>query len=135
MARTLLTDDVFPVRETELNLSITPDVDAVYYIRSITVPKGRELSKKCTTKERDPQSHRLYDAVDSQRLQNEMLDYCLVRWEGITGNPECTLENKLVLPPAVIAAIVDRAQIGQVTAEEKAASFRQSADVVPVLGR
>ncbi len=135
MARTLLNDQIFPVRESELELTIPADPDAVYHIRAITVDVVREVSKRHTRQVPNKVTHQREEVTDKAAVYDELLDYCLTAWEGMTGNPPCDQSNKRLLPPAVQAALVERAQIGQVTPEAKAASFREPADVVPVLGR
>lgn len=133
MARTLLTDDSFPVRESELALEMPLDPDAVYHLRALTTDVARQIAKAHTKRVPNPRTHQMEDVRDANALNDALFDYCLVRWEGMAGAPECVLENKKKLPMAIQAALLERAQIGQVTPEAKAASFRQPAAVVPVL--
>lgn len=128
-----MTDDEFPVREADLELTIKADKDAVYWVRPITVTVYRELFKANTRKVINKQMHRKEDETDRQALSDAMLDYAIVKWEGIIsrGQPvPCTLEHKLRLPAEVQAALVDLAQSGQQTPEARAESFREPADVL-----
>jgi len=136
MARALLDDSVFPVREEELNTGIPIDKDAVYYLRAIDSETARRLWKAHTKQIPNPRTHQREQVTDTPALQDALLDYCIVRWDGISNGQQpaaCDLEHKRQLPILVQAALIDRAQAGQVTPEEKAASFRQPAPVVPIL--
>ncbi len=135
MARTLLTDDTFPVRETELALEMPLDPDAVYYLRALTTDLTRQIAKAHTKRIPNPRTHQMEDVRDDHALNDALFDYCLVRWEGMAGSPDCVLENKKKLPMEIQAALLRRAQIGQVTPQAKAASFREPQNVVPVLER
>jgi hypothetical protein len=136
MARALLTDTAFPVHETELDLAMPADPDAVYWLRAITSEVAREHFEKFTKRVPNPRTHQREPVTDRPALQDALLDYCLVRWEGISNGSAaapCDLEHKRKLPILLQAALVERAQIGQVTPEQQAASFRESASLVPVL--
>lgn len=41
-----------------------------------------------------------------QQIEDARLDYVLVRWDGLEGDPPCTLENKRNLPGDVREAIL-----------------------------
>lgn len=137
MARQLLNDATFEVRETDLDLEIVPDADAVYVLRALTVPKARELGKRHTRQEFDRSQHKKVDVVDHEAINDAIIDHIIADWRGVgsDGLAPCTLENKLKLPVPVQRALLERAQVGQGSAEVRAASFRESADLVPVLGR
>ena len=130
MARSLLHQDaVFPVMEKDLELSMAVDSEAVYHLRVITTDIGREILKRHTRKKPNKHTHRMDDETDDEAAANEMLDYCIVRWEGITNGADpapCDFTHKMLLPSEVQAALVHIAQEGP-THEEKAASFRQPA--------
>lgn len=127
MSRQLLvTDAEFPVKERELELAMEVDEDATYYLRPLTAETARAIFKKHARKVPNPRTHQTDEVVDRVAAQVDLYDYCLVRWEGVLdkGKPApCDLAHKLQLPMALQAALLERAQIGQVTAAERAASF------------
>lgn len=132
MARQLLNDAAFPVKERDLELGIPIDEDASYWLRPLTVEKLREFTKANTRQVPNKRTHQKDDIVDQIAASNEALDYVIERWEGVKldgAAAPCTLEYKLRLPMEVQMALVQAAQIGQVTPEAKAESFRQPADV------
>jgi hypothetical protein len=128
MARVLLEDSTFEVKETDLDLDIAPDPDAVYVLRSLTVAKAREIGKKHTRQEFDRSQHRKVDVVDAEAVNDAIIDHILADWRGVgsDGKAPCTKENKLKLPVPVQKALLERAQVGD-SAEVRAASFRQPA--------
>lgn len=134
MARSLLQlDAVFTIRETDLPLALEKDPDVVYHLRPITLEKGRAISQSHTSAEFNRNTHRKEFRTDEGALFAALLDYCLVKWEGVKNGADpapCDLPHKLLLPAEVQAALVTRAQEGQVTAAEREASFRQSAGVL-----
>ena len=129
MARSLLHHDaVFPVTEQELELSIPVDKDAVYHLRVITTETGREILKRHTYKKPNKHTHKMDDITDNEAASNDMLDYCIVRWDGVKNGADpapCDLAHKLLLPVEVQVALVQIAQVGPTQAEQ-VASFRQS---------
>lgn len=129
MARRLLNaDEVFPVRESDLELAMPLDKQTVYYLRPITVEQVREIQRRNTRQVPNRRTHRKDDVVDDEAAANEVLDVCIVRWEGVTDNGQpatCDLAHKLLLPSEIQVALVQLAQIGQVSPEAQAASFRQ----------
>lgn len=134
MARTLLEEQTFEVRETDLDgLEITPDPDAVYVLRPLSAGAARRIGKLHTRQEFDRTQHRKIDIVNTETLNDAIIDYVIVDWRGVLG--ACTPENKLKLPVPVQKALLERAQVGDTSAEVRAASFREFDDVVPVLGR
>lgn len=129
-------DDVFPVMEADLELAIPIDPDAVYYLRSLTVEFVRSVVKRHTRQVPNKRTHQREDVLDGTAVQNDLLDYCVTKWDGVTNNgvmAPCDLTHKLLLPGPVQAALVERAQTGEVTPEAQAASFREPARMVPVL--
>lgn len=127
MARHLLQEEnVFPVRESELELSIEPDPDAVYYLRPLTRDATREIAKKHTRQVVNRRTHMKDDVTDSEAVGDEVLDRTIVKWEGVTngdGKPApCDLAHKMKLPVVVQMALIDRASVGEDT--DTKASFR-----------
>jgi hypothetical protein len=136
MARSLLDEQTFVVKESELPLDIPADPDAVYTVRPLTVTAARALAKQHTRQEFDRSQHRRIDVVDQTGLNDAIIDYVIVAWEGVgsDGKALCTLENKLRLPVSVQRALLDQAQVGD-SAEVRAQSFREPPKLVSVLGR
>ncbi len=133
MARPLLESDTFIVREADLALDIPPDPDATYTLRPLTTLAARDIGKKHTRHEFNRETHRREAIVDNAALNDAIIDYVIVDWTGVGPDAPCTLDNKLKLPVALQKALLDQAQIGD-SSEVRAASFRQSARVVSVLG-
>lgn len=131
MARQLLREDaVFAVRETELELAIPPDPDAVYYLRPITTDVARSLTRKHTQKLPDRRTHQRYEETDRVAVNDGLLDHAIAKWEGVWDNGQpapCDLAHKLLLPVDVQSALLERAQVG---GGDKTASFRQPAGVL-----
>ena len=129
MARQLLqADRIERVTEKDLELSITPDPEAVYFLRSLGKDKVREIIASHKRKVPNKFTHQMVTETDEEAASDDLLDYAIERWEGVTENGEpspCDREHKLRLPAEVQACIVQRAQIGQVTAAQQAASFRK----------
>lgn len=125
MARQLLTDDTFEVKETDLALDIAPDPDAVYVLRALSSEAARRLAKPFTRVEFSRAEHRKIEVIDTQGLNDAIIDYVIVNWRGVIG--ECSQANKLRLPVPVQKALLEKAQEGQGSAEVRAASFRESA--------
>lgn len=136
MARALLReDDIFPVKETDLDLSIPADPDAVYYLRPITAEVARAITRKHTKPVPNRRTHQREDVTDRPAVNDDLIDHAIARWEGVSDKGElapCDLAHKLLLPVDVQSALLERAQVG---GADKTATFRQSADVLPVLGR
>jgi len=135
MARSLLNDEVFEVRETDLSdLGIEPDKDSVYWLKSLTLDIQRVILERHTTKQLNRRTHQKDEVVNRQAVADDFLDAAIVRWEGVLdkGKPApCTLDQKKKLPVEVQMALVEAAKVGEVTkAEARAESFRQSQDVV-----
>jgi hypothetical protein len=106
------------------------DPEVEYQIRPIPTETARAIYKKHTVQQFDRRNHRKIDDTNQEAVSNELLDVCLIGWKGVVdrGQPvPCIAENKLILPTQIQAAIVDVAQQGRVTPEEKAASFREPA--------
>ena len=136
MARNLLTpDEVFQVRETDLDLDITPDPEAVYWLRPITTDVARRFTKKHTQKVPNRRTHQRDEETNKIAVNDDLLDHAIARWEGVSDNGQpapCDLAHKLMLPVDVQRAILELAQVG---GGDKSASFRQPDGVLPVLGR
>lgn len=136
MARQLLREDaVFPVRETDLELAIPPDPEAVYWLRPITTDVARSITRKHTQKVPNRRTHQREEETNRIAVNDDLLDHAIARWEGVFDNGQpaaCDLVHKLLLPVDVQSALLERAQVG---GGEKTASFREPADVLPVLGR
>lgn len=128
MSRKLISEDaVFPVRETELELSIPMDPEAVYYLRPLTVEAARSITKQHTRQIPNRRTHQKDDKLDQIAAQDALLDYVIVKWEGVSNGTDkapCDLAHKLKLPIDIQVALLDRAQIGEA---DKAQSFRQPA--------
>lgn len=128
MARQLLQEDnVFPVRESELELTIPPDPDAIYYLRALTREVSRAIVKRHTRQVPNRRTHQKDDVTDVYTVSDDLLDYAIVKWDGVTngtgGPAPCDLEHKLKLPVEVQTALIDRAQVG---GGDLSASFRRS---------
>jgi len=126
MARQLLNDDLFPVTEADLELTIPIDKDPVYWLRPLTVEKLREFSRKWTRRKPNKRTHQMDDVTDNTALANECLDYVVAKWEGVFDNgalAKCDLEHKLRLPDEVQQALVAVARSGP-SPEDKARSLR-----------
>lgn len=123
MARSLLEEDKsWEVTEYDLELEgLAPDPEAVYTIRPITRTQHQALIKKFT------RPSRRGDKVNTEGLTAALVDYAIVDWRGITGNPPCDLEHKLKLPTEIQGAIVTAAQAGEKTEEQRRESFREPA--------
>jgi hypothetical protein len=134
MARSLLQlDAVVAVKETELALGMPADPDVTYYLRPITVAKGREISALHTTTEFNRVTHRKDRTTDEHATLDALLEYCLVKWDGIKNGSDpapCDPEHIKMLPAEVQLALVSRAQQGQVTPAEREASFRKPTGVL-----
>ena len=128
MARKLLVEDeVFPVRESELELTIPIDAEAVYYLRPLTLDTARRVSNAHTRLVPNRRTHQRDEVTDKVAINNELLDYTIVKWEGVSNHSEkapCDLAHKLLLPVEVQAALIERAQTGEA---DTAKSFRDPA--------
>lgn len=131
MARQLIeADKVFPVKESDLELSIPIDPEVTYYLRPLPIEKLRALTKEHTRPVWNKRTHQRDEETDNVALANASLDYVIDRWEGVKENgvdAPCTLERKLRLPDEVQNALVSLARQGSVSREDKAKSFRESA--------
>lgn len=129
MARALLQDgQVVRVTETELDLSIPADPDAVYYLRPLTVQRVRALVEQHTTYEFDKRTRKRVGVPHEEGINDALLDYAIERWEGVANGATpapCDLAHKLQLPIEVQRALIERAQIGQGSAEVRAQSFSE----------
>jgi hypothetical protein len=121
------------VKDTELGI---PDGDAEtsYEIRQISKAKYRSVNKAHTRPVINKRTHRKEDETDLQAASDELLDFALVNWKGITyrgTQVPCTTENKALLDTVRATAILDAAGIGEVeeAPEQRKASFRQPAAV------
>lgn len=131
MARKLLQEDQFiPVKETDLQLSFKPDVEAVYHLRPLTSNKAREIANAHTAHVFSRRTHKQEDVPDVKAINEATLDYVIAKWDGVTNGTgaaaPCDLEHKIKLPIDLQVALIDRAQIGD-DAEQQAASFRRPA--------
>jgi hypothetical protein len=121
------------VKDSELPI---PDGDpnTVYVIRSITKAKYRQVIKRHTRPVPDKQSRRMVDQTDAQAVSDDLFDYALADWRGVTlhGQPvPCTPEHKALLDSVRTSAILDAAGIGAVeeAAAQRKESFREPANV------
>lgn len=133
MAVQLLDDSTRPVKDSELPI---PDGDpnTTYFIRSITKHKYREVFKKHTKRVPDKQSRAMVDQTNSTAVADELFNYALADWSGVTlhGEPvPCNDETRAMLDSVRTAAILDVAGIGAVQGapEQKKESFREPASV------
>lgn len=130
MARKLLQEDApFPVKETDLDLNIAPDPDAVYWLRPVTREKARELRKRHTSQVPNRRTHQMDAVVNDDGIDDALLDYIIDRWEGVTngngGPAPCDLAHKMKLPMQVQGALLARAVEGGEPADQTA-SFRKT---------
>jgi hypothetical protein len=130
MARHLLQDEPFPVRETDLALGIPADPDAVYWLRPMTRDASREMRKRNTKQVPNRRTHQLESKVSDEQLDDDILDYIIVKWEGVTngngGPAPCDLAHKVKLPLEVQGALLARAVEGG-EPPDSTASFRKPA--------
>lgn len=115
------------VKETDLDLSIAADPEASYTLRPLTVSKVREIAASFTRQEFDKRMHRKVSVSDDVAINDALLDYAIENWAGVSNgaNPApCDLAHKLQLPVEVQRAIIERAQVGESSAEVRAQSFR-----------
>jgi hypothetical protein len=80
--------------------------DTTLYVRRIPPSKNREIERKhrLLTKRgqvNDPEQV----SVFLQGVEDDRLDYALVRWDGMDGDPPCIMENKLRVPDDVREAV------------------------------
>jgi hypothetical protein len=130
VARALLTEnETFEVCETDLEVAIATDKGVFYTLRPITIEKAREIRKRHTKRVINRTTHQKDEVVDTTDVTNDLLDYALCAWRGIEDKGqavECSLVNKLRLPPAIQSGLLDLAQSGQQTKDDKEQSFRPS---------
>lgn len=130
MARDLIQPDkVFPVKESDLELSIAIDPEVTYYLRPLPVEKLRALTKQHTRPRPNKRTHQMDEVTDNTALANAALDYVIDHWDGVKEHGKdapCDLEHKLLLPDEVQNALVALARTGTVTPEKQAESFRES---------
>lgn len=128
MARQLLNDDMFPVREQDLELTIEIDPEVTYHLRPLTVDKLRELTKANTRLVPNKRTHQKDEVINNDDASNAILDYVIAKWEGVKqGGVEaaCDLAHKLLLPIELQTALISTAQAGDTAAERKARSLRR----------
>jgi hypothetical protein len=123
MARMLLDPTkTFPVREVDLDLgdAFEADAEVTYHLRPLTIDKARTITKAHTGEKFNVKTRRAEPVVDDETLQDALVDYCLVNWEGIVDGDvpvPCTLGNKLKLPGPIQSAIIRRASAGTVSVQ------------------
>lgn len=134
MAVQLLDDSATrEVKDSELPI---PDGDpnTIYVIRSITKGKYREVIRRHTRQVPDKQSRKMVDQTDYTAVSDDLFNYALADWRGVTLNGEpvpCTDETRAMLDSVRTSAILDVAGIGAVqeAPERKKESFREPASV------
>ena len=135
MAVQLQSDDkTRDVKDSELPGVPDGDKNTVYTIRDITKAKYREVIRRHTKKVANRHTRAMVEETDQQAVADELLDWALVGWKGITLHGEempCMPQYKAMLDSVRSAAILDAAGIGQVEegAAQRQASFREPSHV------
>jgi hypothetical protein len=102
-----------------------------YEVRRLTLDKHREITRKHTK----PGNYRRPEGkIDQEGIQDDLFDYVLKAWEGITvkGEPvPCEFEFKRLLDVPRRVALLDAAGMNDLAAAEDARgeSFRGAAGV------
>ncbi len=126
MARYLSGDDdaTFDVKETELGLD-QADAGATYTLRPLTRDVVKRFVKAHTSRVRNE------ERMNNAAFNEDCLDYCIVAWRGIRDirtkeDAPCTREWKLRLDGFVSQALMQRAGVNQLQADEadRLESFR-----------
>lgn len=105
--------------------------ESTLWVRRISIAAAREIERarrrvqpRATNGQPDP------DALPAllQAIEDDRLDYALVRWDGLEGDPPCTREHKLQLPGDVREAIFRLAgSIAKAAVEAEATELKNSA--------
>jgi len=116
---------------TDAELVPSGDKETKYQVRRLTLDKHREITRKHTKAStfRRPQGTR-----NDEDIQDELFDYVLVGWEGVTAKGQavsCEWEFKKLLDVPRRIALLDEAGLNDIAASEdaRAQSFRGPADV------
>ncbi|MGD0263532.1 MAG: hypothetical protein ABSD47_01095 [Candidatus Methylomirabilota bacterium] len=94
--------------------------ESTFWVRRIPESRRREVWAR-----RRREIRRAPGGVDSEALavigehvEDDLLDYALVRWEKLEGDPPCSAENKVLLPQSVREILLTYAR-GPVGSEEE----------------
>jgi|WetSurMetagenome_2_1015567.scaffolds.fasta_scaffold130435_2 hypothetical protein len=84
--------------ETDEPTRALPIGESVLHVRRIPATVQRDVERRNrrtlrTNAQNDPEAMARY----MESVEDDLLDYALVRWEGVWGDPPCTRENKLKL--------------------------------------
>lgn len=116
---------------TDADLIPGGDKGTRYKVRRLTLDKHREISKRHTKPGtfRRPEGKR-----DDEAIQDDLFDYVLDGWEGVTVKGEavpCEWDYKRLLDVPRRIALLDNAGLNEIAAAEDARgeSFRGAAEV------
>ena len=130
MAVHLLNEDT-EITVTDVDLvGEVGDASTTYTVRKLTPVRQREFRRKHTRQA----NFKRQESVNWDAVADDQIDYLLVSWTGIVdrGQPvPCERQYKLRLDQVRKAALLDKAGLSDVVAEEEAkdASFRTTPGV------
>lgn len=137
--------DLIEVQDTELEGVEHGDPETSYTIRTISTETARALLKPFQRNKWNNRTHKLEEIPLTEEQQAEytflLLDHVLIDWKGIIykGQPlPCEGKHKTLLDNARKAALLGMAggnKAGASMEDARNESFRESEDVLPVLGR
>jgi len=86
--------------------------DSKLTLRRFDSETYKQIEKKYTKKEKNFRSGGWIKDVDEYAVNEDLLDYMIVSWEGIKspttgGDVPCTRENKLKLPGSIKVRIIE----------------------------
>jgi hypothetical protein len=115
---------------TDAELVPGGDKDTRYRVRRLTLDKHREITKRHTK----PGNFRRPEKQNVDEIQDDLFDYALDGWEGVTKNGQpvdCVWEFKALLDVSRRIALLDVAGLNEIAAAEDAReeSFRGPAAV------
>jgi hypothetical protein len=129
-------DDVFEVKDSDLDGVQDGDADAIYVLRKLIPEKTRSIRKAHTKHARNGRTGVMEATTDEEAIQDALIDYVLTDWRGITlkGQPApCDRFHKVNgLDPVRKSGILVAAGMNQHarTQEERAESFRVPASLL-----
>jgi len=102
----------------------------LFTLRPIAPEKWREIVRKHTNRVVNPKSRAMEEVQDSDGAQLEILQFCILGWEGVNGADgkplPCRDDVKGYLDPELQNEIIQRARRAEAV-EAVDASFRQPA--------
>lgn len=135
-------DDQITVTDADLDDVVNGDDETTYTLRTLTTEKVRDIRRPFVKLEFNKRTHRAEEVPLTEdqdaALTLALLDYALIGWSGVLyqGQPlACTTEHKNLLDARRKAALLSMAGLNRsVKGAAAAESFREPADVRPVLG-